>query len=309
MGLSSKSSALTPPLIILGAPRSFTSLVCAMIGQNPMAYGVPELNLFMADTLEEFISELSGGPRQLQIHGLLRTVAQLYAGEQTINSIDMARRWMLVRLDLSTSQVYAQLCKKVAPLRIIDKSPIYSVAVKNLQRIDQAFPDAYYLHLLRHPRSQGESIMRVAKGMMAALADSVDYNTDPPTIDPQIAWYSIQKNIIEFLANIPKDRQLCRRGEDILNDPRAQLAEICGWCRLPADAAAIEEMLHPENSPYACLGPLGAHLGNDPNFLESPELRPSRGFATSLDGALPWRADGKGFERHVISLAREFGYA
>ena len=55
----------TPPLFILGSPRSFTSLVCAMLGQNPDAYGVPELNLFIEDNLKALIEKLSGY-RQLQ---------------------------------------------------------------------------------------------------------------------------------------------------------------------------------------------------------------------------------------------------
>ena len=79
------------PIFILGAPRSFTSLVCTMLGQHPEAYGVPELNLFITETLEQMLQRLKG-VRQFQMHGLLRTVSQLYAGEQTILSVDMAYR-------------------------------------------------------------------------------------------------------------------------------------------------------------------------------------------------------------------------
>ncbi|MEO8893977.1 MAG: sulfotransferase, partial [Coleofasciculaceae cyanobacterium] len=77
------------PIFILGAPRSFTSVICAMLGQHPETYGVPELNLFIDETLDQLTQRLKG-IRQFQLHGLLRTVAQLYAGEQTILSVDMA---------------------------------------------------------------------------------------------------------------------------------------------------------------------------------------------------------------------------
>lgn len=68
-------------------------------------------------------------------------------------------------------------------------------------------------------------------------------------------------------------------------------------------------MLHPEDSPYACLGPFGAHLGNDINFLRSPAFRPGGVASPGLTGPLPWRRDGHGFRDEVLALARTLGYA
>jgi hypothetical protein len=70
----------------------------------------------------------------------------------------------------------------------------------------------------------------------------------------------------------------------------------------------MEEMKHPERSPFACIGPSNARYGNDSFFLESPELRPGRASAKSLEGPLSWRSDGRGFAPAVLRLAREFGY-
>lgn len=278
-----------------------------MLGQNPDAYGVPELNLFIADDVEGLIEEL-GGYRQIQLHGLLRTVSHLYSGEQTLKSMEMARRWIFTRMKHGTDRIYRELCEKVAPLHIVDKSPVYSLRSEYLERINQAFPDAYYLHLLRHPRTQGESIMNVAKGLMAMLANSIDYSTETPTIDPQISWYNIQKNIMDFLEKIPEDRKLQMQGEKVLNEREESLRKISRWMGMSDDDNAIEAMLHPEDSPYACLGPLGAHLGNDINFLRSPALRDGEIRYSTLDGPLPWRADGKGFRQDVLDMARRLGY-
>src|SRR5262245_693869 len=106
--MSASIKSFPPPLIILGSPRSFTSLVCGMLGQHPDAYGMPELNLFMSDSIRVLVGELTGY-RQIQMHGLLRAVAQLYAGEQTLVGIDMARRWLLTRFGASTAEVYQEL--------------------------------------------------------------------------------------------------------------------------------------------------------------------------------------------------------
>jgi Sulfotransferase family len=305
--MSAPATPFPAPLIILGSPRSFTSLICGMLGQHPEAYGMPELNLFMSDSLKTLVEELTGY-RQIQIHGLLRAVAQLYVGEQTLLGVDMARRWLLIRFGASTADVYRELCRKVAPLRIIDKSPVYSLKPENLRRVHAAFPDARYLHLLRHPRAQGESIMKVAKGLMATLANSIDYSTDPPTIDPQIVWYDMQRHIMEFLGELPAENHLRLRGEDVLSAPQEQLGHVCRWLGISADPGAIEAMLHPEDSPYAHLGPVGAHLGNDINYLRDPAFKAGAVSASTLAGALPWRADGKGFEARVVELAQQFGY-
>ena len=296
-----------PPLFILGSPRSFTSIVCAVLGQHPQAYGTPELNLFVEDRVQELWARLSGR-RQFMIHGVLRMVAQLYAGEQDTLTIDMARRWLQRRLASTTAEVYRELCEKVSPLVIIDKSPVYPTSPRNLNRIHAAFPNAHYLHLLRHPRSQGESVMKLASGMFAVLADSFDYDTLPPTLDPQISWLSIQQNIGRFLERIPPEQQMRMRGEDFLNNLDENLMVCCEWLGLSVDPASMEAMRHPEASPYAVEGPFGARLGNDINFLRSPQLRDTKIAEALLDGPLPWRPDGRGLKQEVLELARSYGY-
>lgn len=296
-----------PPLFILGSPRSFTSIVCAVLGQHPQAYGTPELNLFVEDRVQELWARLSGR-RQFMIHGVLRMVAQLYAGEQDALTIDMARRWLLRRLASTTAEVYRELCEKISPLLIIDKSPVYPTSPRNLNRINAAFPDAHYLHLVRHPRSQGESVMKLSNGMFAVMADSFDYDTLPPTLDPQISWLSIQQNIARFLERIPPEQQMRMRGEDFLNNLDENLRICCEWLGLSVDPASTEAMRHPETSPYAVEGPFGARLGNDINFLRSPHLRHTTIAEAPLAGSLPWRPDGRGLKQEVLELARSYGY-
>ena len=42
---------MTAPLFLLAPPRSYTSLVNAMLGQHPQAFGLPELCLFNVEKL------------------------------------------------------------------------------------------------------------------------------------------------------------------------------------------------------------------------------------------------------------------
>lgn len=295
------------PLFVLSAPRSFTSLLAAMIGQHPEAYGVPELNLFAEDTLQDMVSAMTD-IYAIQLHGLLRTVAQLYAGEQTTAAIEMANRWIVKRLKWSTEEVYKELRHRVTPKCIVDKSPAY-ISAKRLERIRRAFPDACYLHLLRHPFDMGKSLMNLKSGpIMATLNNCIDYSQGEGVVDPQFLWYRTHQVIGDFLSNVSDRQQIQLRGEDILNDPKQYFQVLCQWLGWSWNDADYEAMLHPENSAFASIGPFGAQLGNDPNFLKSPVFKPRPVSCGSLVANLPWRPDSQGFYPHVIEMARGFGY-
>lgn len=303
------------PLFILAPPRSYTSLVCAMIGQHPQMYGLPELNLFLTETMGEFLSGVSNrGSRKspfwpVMRHGLLRTVAQLYAGEQTIESIAMAYRWITVRKEMGTDDAYRILCRQIAPLLPVDKSPAYIAKMEYLKRLAMAFPNARFIHLLRHPRGQCESALKAKGGVEALLmAGAIDLTGEEPVVDPQIAWHDINLRIMTFLDKIPKERWLRIKGEDLILHNDKMLTNIVDWLELQSGTCEIELMKHPEDSPYAFVGPVNARLGNDINFLKKPELRPARVAKYDLGEALSWRTDKKAFDPRVIQLANEFGY-
>jgi hypothetical protein len=298
-----------------------------MLGQHPELYGVPELNLFLAETIEQLLQQLKNNQLRMR-HGLVRTVAQLYAGEQTLSSISMAHRWLLNRLHCSTGEVYVELSSKVQPLRILDKSPAYCLNTKSLNRIRQTFPGAHYLHLIRHPRPQGESFMKLIlkihhqqqkykqklslpkmkRSLSPTLVDCLDRSMGLPIIDPQNLWYRMHWRILDFLSTVPAEQQMRLRGEDLLDDPRRHFEKICHWLGLSWNESAFEAMLHPEDSPYACFGPYGAQFGNDPNFLNSPTYRQRAIVPSKLEGPLPWRRDAGGFIPPVVKLAQELGY-
>jgi hypothetical protein len=175
-------------------------------------------------------------------------------------------------------------------------------------RIREAFPDARYLHLTRHPVGQCKSVMSLYEGTFALFVNSIDFLEDRAIVEPQFAWYDFNINILNFLDTIPPERKMRIRGEDMMSDPPTYLRKVCRWLGLREDQAAIDEMMHPERSPFACFGPLDAMFGNDPNFLSGPTFRPHVVKMPSLNKPVPWREDGKGLMPEVVELAREFGY-
>jgi hypothetical protein len=279
-------------------------------------FGAPELNLFQVESMTEFLSgpEKMPGPAQVVWRlrgkeGLLRTLAELYAGEQTIRSIEMAERWLRVRRGRPVGEVYREVCRKVYPRRLIDKSPAYATRIKFLNRITKIFPNAFYIHLVRHPRGQCESIMKT-RGfpVWAFFQNSIDRTVDPPVIDPQILWHDMNRRILDFLEHVPRQNWTRIQGESFMSDMERVLGQLCGWLGVSAADDAMQLMRHPENSPFACFGPINAAYGNDPNFLRSPHLRRQAIQHQTLEGPLDWRSDGAGFHPRVVSLARTFGY-
>ncbi|MEM9455548.1 MAG: sulfotransferase [Myxococcota bacterium] len=301
---------MVAPLFLLAPPRSYTSLINAMLGQHPQAFGLPELCLFNGKRLKDLwirdSDEMSDESRARQ--GLLRAVAEIYGGEQTRATVTMANHWVAARQEHTVAEVYQELVAKIDPLMSVEKSPAYSIALDRMLAIHEAFPDARYVHLTRHPVGQCKSVMKMNDGAFALYVNSLEFFDDHAIIEPQFAWHDLNINILNFLDIIPADRKLRLRGEDVMSDPPSQLARICRWLGLRDDPEAVDEMMHPERSPFACFGPLTALFGNDPNFLRGPTFRPHKVKVPRLDEPVPWREDGKGLHPRVVELAQEFGY-
>jgi hypothetical protein len=289
------------PLFILCPMRSFSSVVCAMIGQHPQAYGLPEVNLFIAGTVGELLRQHA--PRPHGMHGLLRTLAQLESGEQTDESVAAARAWLEARSAWTTKQVYDHILEAVAPRIAVDKTPRTVLRSEYLERAYAMYPDANFLHLTRHPRSTGKSLI-------SNLKRNAEWGGTfkAEQVDPQAIWLRAHSNIAQFAASLPQGQCLRIKGEDLLSEPALYLPQIAEWLGLDAGADSVDAMLHPERSPYACYGPEQAKFGNDPEFLEKPAFRPSRVHEPALAGALEWAQD-RAFDQPTIKLAREFGYA
>ena len=304
---------MTAPLFILAPPRSFTSVTCGMIGTHPELLGVAEINLFARETLGELNEFYSYRPRYQ--HGLLRVVAELGLGEQTEDNIDAAADLLDELAEVSTSQLFHDLIEWAAPKAIVDKSPLYVINDSALSRIGENFPDARFLHLLRHPRGTCESIVKLQDKLAKERSKfrrrpqrqgqaQAGANKEP---NADNMWLHPHQRVMTFLENIPAEQQLRVHGEELLSDPPQHLPAICEWLGVDSSAASIDAMLHPENSPFACLGPSNAQFGNDPDYLENPALRPYSPKDFSLEGSLAWD-DTVYFSDALKRLANELGY-
>ncbi|MEE4238202.1 MAG: sulfotransferase, partial [Anderseniella sp.] len=296
------------PLIILCTMRSYSSLVSTMLGRHPDLYGLPELNLSVADTIEEMVQYYRRRNRPHGMHGLLRALAELQFGEQSDASVAQAVGWLSSRREWSTKRVFEHIAELVAPRILVEKSPITCKERRFLLRVHRHFPKASYLHLVRHPRAVGNSIYQLLR-----RNDGIRPSGRPiaELIDPERVWLRTNKNASDFIEQLPLGQGMRIQGEMLLGDPDNYLHQIAEWLDIRTHPEAIEAMKHPDESPYACLGPAKAQFGNDPNFLEHPEFRLRPITQVELPGELEWLANRGGgqFSAATLKLARTFGYA
>lgn len=294
------ASQAIEPVFILCPGRSFSSVVCSMLGQHPHLFGLPELNLFLFETIGELL-DMSTPPFGLA-HlraGVLRTLAYLHTEQQTEEAVEEARAWLEARRHWSTSELFLYLQDLVAPRRCIDKSPTNVAKPESLARLAETFPSARYLHLARHPRA-------TCRSRQAALSKHKRLGVDASV--HEFYWASCHAMILEFSRHIEPWQYIYLKGEDLLENPDPHLLKLAKWLGVSTSKRAIAAMKQPERSPFATPGPANARAGNNSGFMSNPSLRVGKVAAETLEGPLEWRDDGKGFSPHSIALAHRLGY-
>jgi hypothetical protein len=323
--MSVHPAELKDPLFILATPHSSSWTLCAMLGQHPQMYAVPELHLFAAQTVTQWFELCAPATFQMN-HGMLRAVAQLFFGAQTESTVRQAAGWLMRRSHVTTGFLLETLSEMTFPRLLVEGSPSIVHQLDYMQRAYLMFPQAHFLHLVWHPRVFAESLWESIRELsrsgplppshwliqlasIAAPAGGQDPREQPSAgLDPQWAWYCLNKNICTFLNSVHKDQQLRICGESLRTNAEAVLRQIATWLDLRTDGKAIEAMKHPDRSPYATLGPPNAPFGTDVFLPGTPSFFPNVEATDGLDAPLRWRQDGQSFSREVHQLAQELGY-
>ena len=288
------------PVFLLCSLGSGSNQLCSLLAQHPHAYVTPGLNLQFKQTIGDLLEYRRSTPRTTD--GLLRTIAQLFAGEQTMDSIEMAKRWLRRRKSAFGEDVMKELCEKVSPARLIDRWLFRARDADLLPKVSSAFPNAQFLHLTRHPMQQGMAILQSAEGI-ADLWDekSLDRSAKSPALDPQYSWFNTQAAIAEFSDSLSPGQYLQIRIEEVTGYREAWLRKLCDWLQLP-QGMAIPARHWPFASPGPYNAPGGIEWDPAPDIERVPD--PSR----ALSESLPWMKKKVGLAEPVKILARALGY-
>ncbi|WP_165494950.1 sulfotransferase family protein [Actinomadura roseirufa] len=260
------------PVFLLAPARSYSTVVQAMLSGHDGIFGFPEMIMFALPDVRTLLSEATVEPGyppsyySVRLSGIWRAIAQIHRGGQETADIAWSMQWLAQRPDWSLTRVFDDLQDAVSPLICLEKSPDTVRTDPALAACARAYPNARFIHLTRHPvdtqRSMAEHLRLLGVtggGGVAVTAAS--------------SWYLGHHRVVRMLDDLPPDRWIRVRAEDLLNRPDVFLPRVVDWLGLPWDEQVVERMKRTEDWTFAGTGPAGDLQGGDWKFFRSPRLR------------------------------------
>ena len=223
-------------VFILCTARSGSTLLRVMLGGHRELFAPPELLLLPFDSLGQR-RKIFSGPRSLWSEGIIRAIMEIKHCDAEQSKRILAQ---CEERDLSIQEFYALMQEWLDGRKLVDKSPSYAQAGQVLQRAEDCFADPLYIHLLRHPIAMVASYERQRIDQLS-FKENLGYDSRQIA---ELLWVVSHQNILEFLGNIPKERQSRVLFEDLVKQPRPVMERVCEFLRLDFD----EEVLTPHQN-------------------------------------------------------------
>jgi len=237
---------------ILSAPRSGSTLFRAMLAAHKHLFVPPELNLLAFDSMSERRTACKGR-YEFMLEGAIQAVSRLHdcsigAAGQILDGFE--------KQGLSTADFYQHIQSLIAEKLLVEKSTSYAMDINVLKRAETEFRQARYIHLCRHPSAVTQSFEDVRfdrlffRGAHSFSAGELG----------ELMWLIYNQNICNFLADIPAERQLKVRFEDLVQSPRSVISEVCSFLQIPFSESLLQ--------PYGDSGlrMTGGNAAEDPKF-------------------------------------------
>ncbi|HKI02159.1 MAG TPA: non-ribosomal peptide synthase/polyketide synthase, partial [Thermoanaerobaculia bacterium] len=208
-----------PAAFVLSPPRSGSTLLRVMLGGNPALFAPPELELLSFDTLAER-REAFPGRNSFWLEGVTRAVMEVRRCEAEEANALLEE---LERAGTTTRGLYRKLQEWIGGRLLVDKTPSYALDLSVLRRAEAGFEGARYIHLLRHPYGMIRSFEE-AKLEQVFFRHPHSYSRRELA---ELIWLVSQQNILEFLDEVPAERRMRVRFEDLLAEPEPLLRGIC----------------------------------------------------------------------------------
>jgi Sulfotransferase family len=276
-----------PVVVILSAARTGSTLLRMMLAGHPQLFAPPELHLLPFERMgrRRLMLEKLGYPwMRSGLASALHALGGLTAHQAEAEVTGLERR------DAPVMQVIGRLQDAARPRILVDKSPSTALHPAWLGYAEQAFQNARYIHLVRHPAAAIESFVRMRFHRVFSRHWLVwDEN---PWLYGEKCWTSANLQILDFLRPIAADRQIRVSYEELVGDPRIVATDICRFLGIPLDEALL--------SPYSGQRSIedvegrGPAMG-DPNFLTH----------TGIDGSLAERGMRRGMTLSFGQATRE----
>jgi len=228
--MKGKPARKNPPAVfVLSPPRSGSTLLRAMLGGHPDLFSPPELYLLAFNTLAERKEWFSGSQR-FQLEGNIRALMQVR--NQPLDEVQAFMAALEARA-CPTQEYYGLMQEWLGKRLLVDKTPAYAIHPETLERAEDYFQDAIYIHLLRHPYGMIRSFEE-AKLEQLWYPRLVGADAGHPDASPygrrqlaEMIWLILHENILAFLQKIPAHRQFRLRFEDVVQQPEQAMRDVC----------------------------------------------------------------------------------
>lgn len=229
-----------PALFVLSPPRSGSTLLRVILAGNSRLFAPPELHLLPYNTMGERFRALSGEYTDHLLEGAVRAVMQVYgcSGEDARKYVRQCEE-----ADMTTKEFYRRLQVQLKGERLlVDKTPSYVIDIDILKRAERDFDNPLYIHLVRHPCGMVRSYEESKLQRLMPMVQEASFGSRELA---ELTWLTAQQNTLAFAQQVPPQRWLQVRYEDIVCDPEPSIRRICEFLGVPYDDRMVnpyEEM-------------------------------------------------------------------
>jgi Sulfotransferase family len=217
---------VTRPLILLGVSRSGTTLLRVVLDRSP-GLAIPDESFFVP-----LLARRHG--RTIDVERFLDDVSRIPTiREWGLAPADVAQR---LRPGTSTGAAIAAIFEAYADWagkpRWGDKTPMY---MRHLPLLEELFPDAQYVHLIRDGRDAALSFLQMPEGTFTRTWAH-------PRSPEQFAclWRREVGDARELGRRVGEARYDEVRYEDLVADAETVVREICTFAAVPFEPAMLD---------------------------------------------------------------------
>ena len=263
-----------------------------MLAGHPNLFAPPELDLLSFHSMDQRRRAFRGR-YEFWLEGAIKAVAEA-RGIPATEAERLLREYE--SQGMSTKAFYALLQEWIGDRLLVDKTPVYSLNLDVLRRVEADFENARCIHLVRNPYA---TIYSFIEAKLDRLFCRFEHPYSRREL-AELAWIASHQNILAFLDDVPAERHQRLYYEELVSQPEAQMQSLSEFLGIPYDPNMIRPYLGDRMT--SGLKP-GKQMVGDFKFYLHKDIDPR--------SANRWR------RRHVgnflsglgVDLARELGYS
>lgn len=301
---SANNAKITAPknpqaIFVLAPPRSGTTLLRVMLAGHPGLFAAAELQLLGFNTLAErkaaYLDKFG-----LWLEGTYRAIMEIKGCDA-----EQAKAIMedYERQGYTTKEFFGVLQEWIKPRILADKSPSYAIDPESLRSAERDFESPLYIHLVRDPRAMVNSFVDYHVEQVLFLRE---HPFSPQQLG-ELVWTISHQTILDFLKDVPANRQHRIHFENLVTSPQETMEKLCLSLGLEFHPDLVQPYKNKEKKMIDGIYPASTPMG-DKRFHEHQGINPEvadKGRASASElllGDITWElAETLGYEKPPAS--------